>query len=239
MDMSAGSSRRLAGAAAAGGSVIFMAGNLIHPRPASFEGNALISLIASSDIWMPIHLVATIGLLGMLGGLVLFTLGLSSERARVVGALAATAAVVGGAVAVMNFGVIDGIAMRAVAVAWANAPAAEQPVALRIAMSLEELDFASVEIGFALFFGLAFLLTGIATILEGRAAFGWAAAICGAAVLVAAVVPAFAGVTEALVTPVIGLSVVLTSWEFVLGLGLLRSAKRHRDTTSVIGAPAG
>lgn len=218
--------RRLAGITAIGGSAVFMAANLLHPRPDSFEGGALISLIVSSDIWMPLHLVAAAGVLGMLAGLVLLTFTFERDRARITGALAATAAVVGAALAIVNFAVIDGIAMKAVAVAWATAPASEQSVAFRIASAVEELDFASVELAFSVFFGLTFLLIGLAVALDGRRAFGWSAAAPGALTFAAAVLPAFIGASTAAVTPVIGLTAILTAWEIVLGVSLLRPEDR-------------
>ena len=60
----------IGGAAAIGGSLIGMVGNLIHPDTPIGDAAGVAQAIVESEAWLPIHLAIVVGIILMLGGLV-------------------------------------------------------------------------------------------------------------------------------------------------------------------------
>jgi hypothetical protein len=70
--------------------------------------------------------------------------------------------------AVMLVGIaIDGFASKAVADLWASAPPTERATALRMALTVEDIQNALFHAWSALFIGLAFVLLGLSGLLDG------------------------------------------------------------------------
>lgn len=95
--------------------------------------------IADSDIWIADHLVIVVGLILMLGGLLAISDsiqgGLSGALARL-GCFAAVAGIVVGVIDV----ILDGVAAKHIADAWAVAPPEEEGAALRLVLAEEIIN---------------------------------------------------------------------------------------------------
>lgn len=206
---------------AVAGSIIFMIANILHPRSPAIEiTQAQIETVANSNIWVTDHLLLFLGGLLLLPGLV------AIQRSITLGAGAAWAQL-GYVGAVVSTGVltvliaIDGISSKVVHGAWAAAPAGEKATALRIADMMEQIDIGIFSLYIVIFFGITFLLYGLAVAMSEAYPkwLGWVAAVLGVASLVVGVVQAYSGLSV-LVTSMLfpSFSSFLTLWMLVMGI---------------------
>lgn len=152
---------RIGAAAAVGGSLLAMIGNLLHPMTPAGDPLGVGHAIHGSDAWTSIHMVIVIGLVLMLGGLVAIA---DSIQGGFAGAMArfGHVAALSGATLGLILVTLDGVAAKQIAEAWAEAPAAEKAAALRDLTSEETLNFALVALFNVLFAGVTFILLGLA-----------------------------------------------------------------------------
>jgi hypothetical protein len=228
-----GSSERLSAVLLMVGAVLGLVGNALHPHTAEADAAAPVRAIAQSGAWVGIHLAIIVAVLLVIGGLVglahLLADGPAGPLARL-----GLAALLGGAVVCVSTA-IDGFAMKALARAWADAPAAEAATALRVAAAVQAADFGVWSVGMLVFFGAAFGCFGAAAAASGRFPgwFGWPAVAGGAGSAVAggagSAVAALlqianGGEVQAAETLFLAASLLLTLWAFALGVLLWRAA---------------
>jgi hypothetical protein len=211
------------------GAVLAIIGNVVHPRtPASSLGDpeAFLRLIAGSPLWVTAHVGLILGSLLFLGGLVALTYSLSAEEGSGLARLGLAGALVGSA---MNFVVLalDGIAMKEVAESWASASGAEKGAALHAGAALYYLDFALFDVFVLTFFGVTFILYGLA-VSAGNAYprwLGWVAVFGGLGATLVGLVQAYTGtsqVTFLIIFP--ALAALLSFWLMVMGVLMWRRA---------------
>ena len=215
-----------------------MVGNLLHPATPTGDPQAVASTIADSGVWVAVHLIIIAGLILMLGGLAAISL---SIRGGLPGALARTG--LGTAVAGVTVGlilvIVDGVAAKHLADAWATAPPQERAAALRVLIGEETINFALASLFNILFAGVTFLLYGFAVatsrVLPRWA--GWVVALAGAWSLPVGVVQAYVGesTTFTRVATIIS-PTIITLWVAWMSWSIFRKSGRTGSPQAVPSA---
>lgn len=121
----------------------------------------------------------------------------------------------------------DGIAAKALAVAWANAPAAEKSAAFAAAFAIEQFNFGLFSIFIVVYFGVTVLLYGLAVSTSAvyPKVLGWVAILDGLGAALTGLVQAYNG-PSVLVTNVLFpiFSVIATLWVVAMGVLLWQRA---------------
>ena len=216
------------------GSLLAMVGNLLHPATPTGNPEGVARTIAESGIWVPVHLVIVLGLILMLGGLVAISRsiqdGLQGALARL-GSLAAVAGVTVGVILV----IVDGVAAKHLADAWAAAPQPEQAAALRVVIGEETINFALAALFNILFAGVTFVLFGLA-VAWGREYprwLGWVVVIAGVGSVPVGLVQAYAGESVSFTRiATIVFPTIITLWVVGMDLLVLRQAGSARARTT-------
>ena len=195
------------------GAVIFMAGNMLHARSSDIEITAeQVKAVAGSDIWVTDHLLFVLGALLMVGGLVALQRSITSEPGASWARFGYLGAIVSSGLVVV-LGAIDGIASKVVHDTWAAATGPDKATALMISEALEEIDIGLFSIIIIVFFGITFILYGLAVALGiGSFTIGTVQAYVGLSVLGTNFL--FAGFAS-----------LLTVWVLVMGILMWRKTR--------------
>jgi Domain of unknown function (DUF4386) len=220
------------------GALLGMVGNLVHPATPLDDPEGVARTIADSGTWVPVHLAIVVGLVLMLGGLV--ALG-QSIRGGLPGALArlGTAAAVAGIAVGLILVIVDGVAAKQLADAWAAAPAGERATALRVVLAEETINFSLAALFNILFAGATFILYGLAVASSGLYPrwLGWVAVAAGVGSVAAGLVQAVAGEPTSLsrVLTII-FPTVITLWLVELSVLVLRRAAARERAAARTGS---
>jgi hypothetical protein len=209
------------------GSLLAMVGNLLHPAVPIGDPEGVARAIAASDIWVPVHLTIVVGLILMLGGLVALARSLHGGSAEALARLAQVAAVVGIAVGTVLV-IVDGVAAKHLADAWAVAPPEEAAAALRVVVGEETINFALASLFNILFAGMTFILYGLAVAWSGDHPrwLGWVAVIAGLGSIPVGLVQAALGESTTFTrTATIIFPTVITVWVVWMSIRLLRGSR--------------
>ena len=211
------------------GAVIFVIGNMLHPRSDDIEVYAeQIRTVAESDIWITDHLMFLVG--GVLMAVFLIALhrtmldGLAGALSRLgyFGALASTA------VLTVLIG-LDGMASKAIHDGVAAAPESEKATALRVAEAMEEVDVGVFSAWIILFFGATFIVYGLAVAMSDNFPkwLGWVAAALGVVSLVVGFYQAYDGLSVFITNYAFaGSATLLTVWVLVMAILMARKTMR-------------
>ena len=218
----------LGGAAAIVGSLIGMAGNLIHPETPLDDPMGVARTIAESQAWLPIHLAIIVGIVLMFGGLVALAYSIRGDLAVALARLALAATIAGVTVGLVLV-ILDGVAAPQLAEQWAQAPATGRAAALSAVTASETLNFALASLFNILFAGVAIILLGLA-VATGEGYPRWLGVIAvlgGLESIGAGVIQAEAGepVLASRVLTIVG-PTVITLWLLVMGILLVRTGYR-------------
>lgn len=147
--------------AAIGAAIIGAVGNIVHPRVTDFANytEANLTKIASSDTWIPLHVVLALVILFAGAGLV--ALARSIEGSGGARGIAIGAAISGVAVGIVTIGV-DGYAMKHAADSWAGATGDARGVSFAVAEAVSN-------VGWGLFMLLVMTLFGATPLAAGWA----------------------------------------------------------------------
>ena len=210
------------------GAVILMASNLLHARSPDIEITVeQIKTVAGSDIWVTDHLLFVLGALLMFGGLVALQRSITSEPGASWARFGYLGALVSSGLAVV-LGGIDGIASKVIADAWAAATGPEKATALMISEALEEIDIGLFSIYIIVFFGITFILYGLAVALSEVYPkwLGWVAVALGIASFTVGTVHAYVGLSVlGTVYLFSGFASLLIVWVFVMGILMWRKTR--------------
>jgi hypothetical protein len=126
---------------------------------------------------------------------------------------------------------IDGFATKAMADIWASAPLTERATALRMALTVEDIQNALFYAWSALFIGLPFVLLGVSGLLAGGGFPRW----LGVVAVIGGAGAVFTGVAGFLHVPVPGalfnvFAFLVTLWVLVAGALVLRAPARSSVT---------
>ena len=223
------SPQRMTGALFIAGAVIGLVGNALHPHTADPDAAATVRAISQNGAWVGIHLAIIVAILLIIGGLVGLAEHLKGTSASPLARLGLAAALLGGAIVTISTA-IDGFVMKPLSVAAVSAAGPDAALALRISVTVKEMDFGIWSIGMLAFFGLAFACFGGAVIASRRYRgwFGWIAIVGAAGSMLAALLQiAASGEVQAAETIFFASSLLLTLWTLSLGILLWRE---HADT---------
>ncbi len=241
VDTSTGWILRIGAAAGIGGTLLVMAANLAHPATpaASQDPQGLARTIAGSGSWVPDHLVLLLGLILMLAGLVAIgrsiTGGLPGALAQL-GSLAA----VGGVTVGLVLLIIDGVAAKHLAQAWATAPSEAKAAALHGFLAEEAINFALGALFYILFAGVPFVLLGLAVAWSGSYPrwLGWVAVVTGVGSVMVGLSLGHVGESNAVTRiPSIAFPTAITLWVGWMGVLLLRKAPAPAHSAAPSGPP--
>lgn len=216
------------------GSLSLMAGallavtfNLLHPRTAGVaDVETVLRMIADSAAWDLIHAALLLGVLLIVAGLVAVEQSIEGEPGAAWARLGRTGALLSGAVYLV-LSAVDGRARKVMAESWLHAPPPERPAAFRASEGLEMVNFGLFSVFGVVFFGLTFILFGLAIAKSDvyPRFLGWVGLIGG-------LVSFFVGSAHLLRGPSVLMtnilftvfSLILTAWLLVVGALLWRRA---------------
>lgn len=231
---------RLGGGAAVVGSAIAMVGNLLHPATPTRDPHGVAHTIASTDMWVAVHVAIVLGLIIMAGGFAGLYQALRGGAAGAVARMGFMAAIAGTTVGLILV-ILDGVAAKHIADAWASAPLDESAAALRILMAEETMNFALASLFNILFAGVTFILFGVAVLLSSVFPrwLGWPAVVAGVGSVLVGLVQAQVGESTGLTRiATIIFPTIITLWTAVIGILLIRRSSALADTVRHAGDPA-
>lgn len=138
------------------GVILLFAGTVLHPMQADPNNPvAAFTEYASDPYWVASHLMQLAGIAGIVVGLILFANKLDTKGDSGLVKIAVSGAVASATLAAA-LQAVDGIALKAMVDAWANAAAADKPSLFHAALAVRH-----IEIGLASMFCLAIGLTAL------------------------------------------------------------------------------
>jgi hypothetical protein len=225
---------KLGGVCAIVGAVVFATARLNHGDTPAADARAALTFVASRPSYAPVHVIALFAALVGLAGLIALAGSLTHPMARLLGRSGVASAGVGLAV----FGVestSEGLALPELAKAAASAPPDEQADLVRAAHAVAQVTHGPSLIALAFLYGIPLVLFGLTMALDLYPSWlGWAGALVGAAILVAAtglyLSPSL--IPGALLYGVLA-SVIAQLWLAVTGVVMLRRAANLRSKSAV------
>ena len=198
---------------------------ILHPRVAELDygdfgySEAFLQNIADSPEWVGVHIGILLTALLLTGALLGLSRSITQEPGTSWAQLGYLSALLGTGIIVANMAV-DGLALKVVADAWEVAPPEERITFFRIGNSMVEIALALFSIWIIVFWGVTFILYGIAISLSNAYPkwLGWIALAAGIGGLVVGLIQSLNGPTALVSNVLFGtVSVVLTLWLFVMG----------------------
>lgn len=188
------------------------------------EHEAFLRLAASSDAWLGVHLAVLLGIALFVGGLLSLSYSLRDDRSGWLARAAAAGALVGGAVSLVQRSIDT--AYGEVAEDWAAAPAEEKETLLNVASALDDVDFTMFSVSVVLFYGVTFILTGLAVAVSDAypRRLGWIAVLGGTGAAIAGIVQLFTGPSVVTLFVFPAFAALLAVWMLAMGLLLWRRA---------------
>jgi len=120
---------------------------------------------------------------------------------------------------------VEGIAIKRVAMAWASAPKGEKAVAFRVADALVQIQWALDGVWILIFFGVTFILYGVAVLLSDVYPkwLGWVAVGGGLGSSLLGLHIGYHGASSLVFNVLFPIfSILLTAWIFMMGVLLWR-----------------
>jgi hypothetical protein len=215
---------RIGAACAIGGPILALVANALHPRPDDVGDHEsfLAAAAESPNRWLLVHVALVVSSILFLGGLIAVSHSLARGRSAPLARAAAIAAVAGVAIRLVQESV--DLAVGEVAEDWERAVGAEKDTALRVGGALEDVDFAMLSVHTVLFFGLTFLLYGLAVRAGERYPrwLGWVAVGAGLAAVVVGLIHLMTGPSVLTISVFPAVAAVASLWLLVIGLLLWR-----------------
>jgi hypothetical protein len=150
------------------GALLFMAANNVNPRSPNIQITAMkVETVSHSDIWATDHVLLLIGGLLLLPGLIAIQRSIQIGPGAEWAYFGNFSAVVSTAIWAVLMA-IDGFTSKVVHAASATAPEADKAVAMRVAEAMEQVDVGIFSTYIIVFFGLTFILYGLAVAKSGR-----------------------------------------------------------------------
>jgi hypothetical protein len=188
------------------------------------DTEVILQSIVDSSIWAGFHDVVMAAFLLFVGGLLALYRSIRGEPGATLARLGFAATLVGVAILSVSEGISGGGAMKGLADAWAAAADKAAPFAVAEAVVLVSFDIFSW--GIVVFYGVAFILFGLAIALTDLYPkwLGWVAVVGGVGNALMGIVLFYQGwsqVTDAVWSP---FAFVVTLWLLVMGVLMWRKA---------------
>ena len=215
---------RIGSVSAIVGAVLLVIVNILHPRGTEWgDTRGHLQEIADSGVYLGDHIGLLVAVLLVVGGLVALYRSISSGTAAALARLGFAAALVSGGFVAVEMA-LDGTAIKVVADSWASS---QDAALFQAAYVLEQVNIALFSFLIFIFFGVTFILYGLAVALADVYPkwLGWAAFALGVAAAVLGLVQTYEGPSDLLTNilfPVV--SIFLTVWVFVIGVLMWRRA---------------
>ena len=200
-----------------------MLGTALHPLEADPEdAAAAFAEYAGDDLWLTSHLgqffgvaLIFIGLVGLSDSL----RGQTTEWLARLGIFFGVAALATAAV----LQAVDGVALKAMVDAWADAEAEQKQIALQGAMSVRQIEVGLASLS-ALLFGTVFVLFGCAVALSETYPnwLGWLGVIGGIGTIAGGLTTGAAGFSSTAMIVAMPFNVIVVIWMVMLGLLMWR-----------------
>lgn len=233
---------RLAGLALAGGATSALIFSAAHPIVTDFRGHPrhlLEKIAAHPDFYLADHLMIGLSGLPIIAGWFCLARVIQGEPQRVLAQLGVLFGVIG-TVFLLLFAVVDGIAERASAVTWDQATPVDKTSAFLAADAVDNIATGMEAFFLLTFFGVAFLLFGLA--LQRVAGFSTLAAraanVCSLGAIVGALTLATAGPTFTTVVAFRGFVVLLVLWTIFTGVQAWRRGRAIESEAVAAAEPA-
>ena len=227
-------SLRVGGAAAVAGAVLALIGNLLHPRYDGADVDIYRS-IASSDRFRIADFVLVAALILLVAGTTTFARSLHSDGGVVLSEYGRLATLVGGTIAIAQFGV-ETYGLKQQAAAFAGAEAADMQGAFWATNAVDRLNTALFDTWTIVFLGIAPLVLGLAVLRIRRFPrwLGVLGAVGGTVCLVIGCVNLAREDQTSMQTPFLIGSLLVTAWLLCAGALMLR----FRDETLDVAVSA-
>jgi hypothetical protein len=216
------------------GSLFAATGNVLHPITPRDDPEGVAQVIADSGPWTLIHMVIVVGIILMVGGLIAIRHSIEGGMAEAFARLGVYAGLIGGTIGLITL-ILDGVAAKELADAWAAAAESDKAVALSVVSANETINFALAGLFNFTFAGVPFIFLGLAVALSGAYPpwLGWIGALAGVGSIGASMVQAFTGrpTTASLILTIIG-PTVISLWLLVMGIIIGRRMSGTRSTPS-------
>lgn len=193
------------------------------------DQEALLRLAAESDAWIALHLAIVFGVALFVGGLVALSYSLRGDRAEPLARLATAGALTGGAVSLVQRAIDT--AYGKVADDWASVAGTDKETLVRIASAVEDVDFTMFSISVVLFYGVTFVLYGLAVSVSDAypRRLGWIAVFGGAGAGVVGIAQVFTGPSVLTLFVFPAFAALLALWLLAMGVLLWRRADAPDD----------
>ena len=209
-------------------------GQALHPRPNPEIPLAVIEAVASSAIWIPIHVASMLSVVLTLGGLVALSRSLSTQPERGLARLGLMAAVIGAAITLVALAV-EGVALKRIADTWAASSGTDRGVMTAVAVAVEELVLPLQALNTLAWFGAPFVAFGLSVVYSSGypSRMGWIAVVSGGICIVLGVVQLLSGsASSTLLLAVTIFTTVNSLWLIPISM-LLRRRARALATASL------
>ncbi len=179
-DLSEQRTLRIGGVATVFGAALLLGGTLLHPIYADFSDSATaLQEFASSETWFSSHLGQLVGVLFVVGGLVALYALIARRSSRSLARLGMAGAIASaGVFAALQ--AVEGIALKRMADAWLQAPAAEKTAIFHATEAVRQLGMGLTSV-VGVLFGITVLIYG-ASIVQSNVLpkwLGWFAVLAG------------------------------------------------------------
>lgn len=205
------------------GALVLLVTTLLHPLQAHpGDAPAAFAEYAADRFWIATHLGQLLGVVLIGGGLVSLTWCLRAGRGGVWAMLGAAGALISIAMAGV-LQAVDGIALKVMVDRWSGGAVASQPLVFEAAFGVRQVE-VGVSSVMAMLFGLTVTLYGVALLVSSKGSqwLGWLGIVAGSATLVAGVVQAHTGFSDAAMATSMPSGLILLLWAVLAGVFLLR-----------------
>jgi hypothetical protein len=208
---------------AIGGAIVLFIGTYLHPLGADpNDAVAAFTEYAADHLWIASHLTQLVGVILMVVALLFLTQELESAGGKGWSRIA-----IGGAIASLGVGAVlqavDGIALKAMVVAWATAPTAQKEVTFQAALAVRQIEIGLASMG-NLLFGLTAICYGMALLADDPYPkwMGGLAIVGGVVTTIAGGMMAYSGFSGPAMAISMPASSILLVWMLSLGVLMWR-----------------
>jgi hypothetical protein len=205
------------------GAMLLVAGTMLHPMAADpGDSVAAFSEYAAADGWIASHVGQFFGVALAFVGLVALADTLRDEASAWLARLGVYVAVAAFAAAAI-LQAVDGVALKAMVDAWANAPADQKQSTYLAALAVRHIEIGIASLA-AILFGAAILLFafGIAMGASYPSWVGWLGVAAGVGTVAGGLLTAFTGFSTAAMKVAMPFNIMIVAWMVLVGVLMWR-----------------
>jgi uncharacterized membrane protein (DUF2068 family) len=220
---------RLGAICSIAGSIMLLVGTYLHPMPDDpNDAVASFTVYAADRLWVASHLTQLGGIALIVAALLILAHQLEAGNAIAWSRIAAGGAIASLAVATA-LQAVDGVALKTMVNAWAEAPVSQKEAAFRAAFAVRQIEVGLASTLSAIL-GVTATIDGVALLVDGTWP-KWLGALAiggGAPTAVAGVVMAYTGFSGLAMAINMPANLVLVAWMFVIGIRMWARSRQVR-----------